>query len=126
MSHRWATSGAALGRTTRARRTSRLGWVLAACLLEALAVAYGAWAWNLVFVERVGPVVAVIDSSGGRGVHSGDLLSLPLLACATMCLLAAGACLARVQPVAMRVRRGRVVAAPPTPVIHIPSVLPVR
>lgn len=38
-----------------------------------------AQAWMVVFVLRIGPVVAVLDADAGRGVHSGDVLALPLV-----------------------------------------------
>lgn len=41
-----------------------------------------AQAWMIVFVLRLGPVVAVLDAGAGRGVHSGDLLALPLVGAA--------------------------------------------
>lgn len=39
-----------------------------------------ALAWMVVFIWRIGPVIATIDSSAGHGIHSGDLLALPLVA----------------------------------------------
>lgn len=38
-----------------------------------------ALAWTIVFLWRIGPVIAVLDVEAGRGIHSGDLLALPLL-----------------------------------------------
>lgn len=45
-----------------------------------------AQAWMIVFVLRIGPVVAVLDARAGRGVHSGDLLAIPLVGVAMLLL----------------------------------------
>lgn len=39
----------------------------------------GALAWTIVFVLRIGPVIGTIDARAGHGIHSGDLLALPLV-----------------------------------------------
>lgn len=55
--------------------------------LFAVGAALAALAGTIVFVWRVGPVVAVL--SADRGVHSGDLLAVPLAAAAAVCWVAA-------------------------------------
>lgn len=40
---------------------------------------YIAVAWTIVFTLRIGPVVGTIDATAGRGVHSGDMLAIPLV-----------------------------------------------
>ena len=45
-----------------------------------------AQAWMIVFVLRIGPVVAVLDARAGRGVHSGDFLAIPLVGVAMLLL----------------------------------------
>lgn len=46
-------------------------------------------AWAVVFVLQLGPVVGTIDARAGRGVHSGDLLAVPLVL-AALVLVAQG------------------------------------
>lgn len=38
-----------------------------------------AQAWAIVFVLKIGPVIGTIDARAGRGVHSGDLMAVPLV-----------------------------------------------
>lgn len=105
---------------------SRFGWLFAASALGFLGLAYGAWAWSLVFAQRIGPVIAVVDASGGRGVHSGDLLSLPLILCSVVSLVAASVCLVRAQGGWFGMRRPMAPLAATVPVIRIAPVLPTR
>lgn len=39
-------------------------------------------AWTIVFVLRIGPAIGTIDADAGRGVHSGDVLAIPLVVAA--------------------------------------------
>lgn len=41
-----------------------------------LSLAYFFAAYLVIFVEKWGPVVAVVDAEAGHGVHSGDLVGL--------------------------------------------------
>jgi len=59
--------------TSRGHRT-RCGLGALGCF--ALAAAYIAEAWRIVFTLRIGPVIAVIDEAHGHGIHSGDMLGL--------------------------------------------------
>lgn len=63
----------------------RLGTIL----LGAMAAGYAVVAWHIVLVARIGPVAAVVDSAGGRGIHTGDLLALPVGAAGLASLLGA-------------------------------------
>jgi hypothetical protein len=58
----------------------------------ALAAAYLAQAWRIIFTLRIGPVIAVVDQAHGHGIHSGDFIGV---ACffAGLALLATGAVL---------------------------------
>lgn len=58
----------------------------AACV--AMAAAYFWLAWQIVFVWRIGPIVGTISESSNRGVHSGDVMALPLVALGVITLLA--------------------------------------
>lgn len=41
----------------------------------------------IVLVARIGPVIAVVDADHGHGIHSGDVLALPLVLWALWALL---------------------------------------
>lgn len=73
-----------LRRTLRNDPLRRSGAVIGALCCWVLVVVHVLTALDVVFVRRIGPVVAVLDAAGGHGVHRGDLLALPLmgLACA--------------------------------------------
>lgn len=60
----------------------------------ALVVIHVVAAFDIVFGQRIGPVVAVIDAAGGHGVHQGDMLALPLLLSAVVCFLGGVGCTA--------------------------------
>lgn len=49
-----------------------------------MAAVYVLMAWQVVFVEKLGPIVGTIDASAGRGVHAGDALAVPLVALAAL------------------------------------------
>lgn len=55
----------------------------------ALTAVHLALAWIIVFSLKIGPVIATVDASAGRGVHAGDLLAVPL-ACLALALGAVG------------------------------------
>lgn len=57
----------------------------AAATCAALAVGYAAAAWWVVFSQRWGPVVAVIDEQAGMGVHSGDVIGVLAAVMAVVC-----------------------------------------
>lgn len=75
----------ALGRLRPGSAVLRFGTVI----LGAMAVGYALVAWHIVFVARIGPVAAVIDEAGGHGIHTGDLLALPVLAAGLLSLVGA-------------------------------------
>lgn len=56
----------------------------ARALLSGLCLAQ---AWMIVFVLKIGPVVAVLDARHGHGVHTGDFLAFPLLGMAMLLAL---------------------------------------
>lgn len=43
-----------------------------------------AQAWMIVFMLKIGPVIAVVDARHGHGVHTGDLLAFPLVGMAVL------------------------------------------
>jgi len=61
--------------TARPRWTWRIATRPLVC--AALAVVLAAMALAIVFVFRIGPVIAVLDAQGGHGIHSGDLWAIP-------------------------------------------------
>ena len=67
--------------TTLATVTSRPRWTERVAprplVCAALAVALAALAFAIVFLLRIGPVIAVLDAAAGHGVHSGDLWAVP-------------------------------------------------
>lgn len=63
---------------TRARATAVTVGSFAASL------AYLLGAYMVVFQAKIGPVVSSFDEAGGHGVHSGDILAIPLLALAAV------------------------------------------
>lgn len=62
-------------------RAAEVGGASARVLLGGLCVAQ---AWMMVFMLKVGPVIAVLDARHGHGVHTGDLLAFPLLGVAML------------------------------------------
>lgn len=49
---------------------------MGSALCAVLAVAYAAFGWWVIFDQRWGPVVGVIDERAGMGVHSGDIVGV--------------------------------------------------
>lgn len=85
-------------RSARARRPAAAVGAIACWLLL---VVHAVAAFDVVFRQRIGPVVAVINDGAGQGVHSGDMLVLPIAVSAMVCVIAGVACLAtmlRTQP----------------------------
>lgn len=64
--------------STQIRRPSRLPMLAQVSTCVALALGYFKLAWSIVFSMRIGDTVGSLTAD--RGVHSGDLLALPLLA----------------------------------------------
>lgn len=60
---------------------------LGALACWALVVLHVITAFDIVFGQRIGPVIAVIDAAAGHGVHQGDVLALPILLSAIVCFL---------------------------------------
>lgn len=77
----------------------------AAC--GSLAVAYAGAAWWVVFVQRWGPVVAVIDERAGMGVHAGDVVGVLAALMAALCGVAAAVLLDEGLGLGMRVATAR-------------------
>lgn len=75
-------------------------WVLV--VIHVLAAAH------IVLNLRIGGVVAVVDEAGGRGVHQGDVLAIPILLSAAACFIGAVGCTAaglnQPRPLPWRVR----------------------
>lgn len=51
-----------------------------------LAIVYFVLAYRIVFVLRIGPTAVVVDDSAGWGVHTGDLLALPVSLAGLVCV----------------------------------------
>lgn len=67
----------------------------------AISIGYLTIAKFMVLEAEVGPVIATVDQGAGRGVHSGDLMALPVAAFGLLCLTASFAAIT----VAFRRRR---------------------
>ena len=74
----------------RSRR--RVAAITGALACWALVVVHALAAFDLVFRQRVGPVIAVVDAGAGMGVHSGDMLVIPIMLSALACIVAGVAC----------------------------------
>ena len=59
----------------------------------AISVGYLAIAKYMVLDTSVGPVIATVDQGAGRGVHSGDVMALPIAFFGLLCLTASVAAL---------------------------------
>lgn len=68
--------------TTLQTVTTRPGWTERVAprplVCAALAVGLAVLAFAIVFLLRIGPVIAVLDAAAGHGVHSGDLWAVPV------------------------------------------------
>lgn len=96
------TNMSASGVRTAGARTAEVVGVPARALLGGLCVAQ---AWMIVFMLKIGPVIAVLDARHGHGVHTGDLLAFPLLGVAMLLAMPESSSRAsRAEPV--RTRRG--------------------
>ncbi|HLG01802.1 MAG TPA: hypothetical protein VI916_15180 [Acidimicrobiia bacterium] len=51
-----------------------------------MAIAYFVLAYRIVFVLRIGPTAVVVDDSAGWGVHTGDVLALPVSLAGLVCV----------------------------------------
>jgi hypothetical protein len=80
-----------------------------------LAVAYGGVAWWVVFSQRWGPVVAVIDERAGMGVHSGDIVGVLAGLMALLCALFAAVLADEALGLGLRVATARVAHRAPAP-----------
>jgi len=57
-----------------------------AILSVAVGLSYLVLAFQVVFSMSIGPIAVSIDEGLGRGVHTGDLLALPIAALGVACL----------------------------------------
>lgn len=86
----------------------RSRFALGALVCWGLVVLHVLTAFDIVFGQRIGPVVAVIDEAGGHGVHAGDLLALPIMLSAVACFIGGvgfTAAMERRQPLPWRIAR---------------------
>ena len=66
--------------------------VIATVVCFAACAGYLVVAWATLFQARIGPIVATVDAGAGRGVHSGDLLALPMVALAGLMFVLGAVC----------------------------------
>lgn len=92
-----------------------------AATCAALAVGYAAAAWWVVFSQRWGPVVAVVDEQAGMGVHSGDVIGVLAAAMAVVCGLFAFVLLDEAIGGGMRAATARVAHRRPSRVRPAPT-----
>ena len=86
----------------------------------AATLAYGLGAYWVVFVARIGPVTTTLDASGGHGIHTGDMLAVPLL------LISAVSFVIGVIALDRAVQRSRALSWRTVAVVDVPAPVAVR
>ena len=75
---------------------SRTQALIATVVCFAACAGYLAVAWTTLFQARIGPIMATVDAGSGRGVHTGDLLALPMVVLAGAMFVLGAVCCDRV------------------------------